>query len=197
MRTLLFLHGLNWSGDCPMAQTLRAELADTVKVNAPDIPVNPNEAKAMLLELCDEIQPDLIVGSSYGAFLGQQLIKIDTRPYTANEAIGCVPRRCSLSVSPATAKPSPASQSSKKQFLGLFAGYFLNAEFENHDIVDEAFDFGCGINAGRIFVGEKFQSRHWCLVSGFSLSRSCQAVDGTDVFYDSYQFKSYYRANQR
>ena len=76
MRTILFLHGLNWSGECPMAQTLRAELAETAKVIAPDIPVNPNEAMTMLLDLCDEIQPDLIVGSSYGAFLGQQMVKI-------------------------------------------------------------------------------------------------------------------------
>ena len=76
MRTILFLHGLNWSGECPMAQTLRAELAGTAKVIAPDLPVNPNEALAMLLDLCDEIRPDVIVGSSYGAFLGQQMVKI-------------------------------------------------------------------------------------------------------------------------
>ena len=76
MRTILFLHGLNWSGECPMAQTLRAELKGTAKIIAPDLPVNPNEAMAMLLDLCDEIQPALIVGSSYGAFLGQQMVKI-------------------------------------------------------------------------------------------------------------------------
>ena len=59
-----------------MVQTLRAELADIAKVIAPDLPVNPNEAMAMLLDLCDDIQPDIIVGSSYGAFLGQQMVKI-------------------------------------------------------------------------------------------------------------------------
>ena len=59
-----------------MAQALRTELANIAEVIAPDIPVDPNEAMAMLLDLCDDIQPDLIVGSSYGAFLGQQLVKI-------------------------------------------------------------------------------------------------------------------------
>ena len=76
MKKILFLHGLNWSGECPMAQSLRAELADIAEVISPDIPVNPNVAMAMLLDLCDESQPDVIVGSSYGAFLGQQMVKI-------------------------------------------------------------------------------------------------------------------------
>ena len=76
MKKILFLHGLNWSGECPMAQTLSTELAGIAELISPDLSVNPNEAMAMLLDLCDEIKPDLIVGSSYGAFLGQQLVKI-------------------------------------------------------------------------------------------------------------------------
>ena len=80
MKKILFLHGLNWSGECPMALTLREELKDVAEVTAPDLPVNPEEAMKMLLNLCDSLQPDLIVGSSYGAFLGQQLIKIFGAP---------------------------------------------------------------------------------------------------------------------
>ncbi len=76
MKKILFLHGLNWSGECPMALTLREELKDVAEVVAPDLPVNPADAMKMILDLCDSLQPDLIAGSSYGAFLGQQLIKI-------------------------------------------------------------------------------------------------------------------------
>ena len=76
MKKILFLHGLNWSGESPMAQTLRSELAATAEVVSPDLPVDPYVAMAGLLDLSDTLQPDLIVGSSYGAFLGQQMVKI-------------------------------------------------------------------------------------------------------------------------
>ena len=80
MKKILFLHGLNWSGNCPMALTLREELRDIAEVVAPELSVNPEESKKMLLDLCDSFQPDLIVGSSYGSFIGQQLIKIVGTP---------------------------------------------------------------------------------------------------------------------
>lgn len=76
MKKILFLHGLNWSGRCPMADTLKYELNGDIKVIAPDLPVNPVEAIDMVLDLCDRERPDLIIGSSYGAFLGQQIVKI-------------------------------------------------------------------------------------------------------------------------
>lgn len=80
MKKILFLHGLNWSGQCPMALSLRDELKDRAEVVAPDLPVNPQKSFEMLLDLSDTLQPDLIVGSSYGAFLGQQLVKIVGAP---------------------------------------------------------------------------------------------------------------------
>lgn len=80
MKKILFLHGLNWSGECPPALTLRKELEDVAEITAPDLPVNPEDALKMLLDICDTLQPDLIIGSSYGAFLGQQLIKIVGAP---------------------------------------------------------------------------------------------------------------------
>lgn len=76
MKTILFLHGLNWSGCCPIAETLTTELAGEVDVIAPDLPIDPFEAYDMLLDLCDQYMPNMIVGSSYGYFLGQQLVKI-------------------------------------------------------------------------------------------------------------------------
>ncbi len=80
MRKILFLHGLNWSGDCPMAQTLQSGLEGFAEVTAPDLPVDPAEAIADILDICDRLQPDLIIGSSYGAFLGQQVVKITGCP---------------------------------------------------------------------------------------------------------------------
>lgn len=41
MKKILFLHGLNWSGECPPALTLRKELEDVAEITAPDLPVNP------------------------------------------------------------------------------------------------------------------------------------------------------------
>ena len=80
MKKLLFLHGLNWSGACPMADTLNSELKGNIEVIAPDLPVNPAEAIKMILELWDREHPDLIAGSSYGSFLGQQIVKITGCP---------------------------------------------------------------------------------------------------------------------
>lgn len=76
MKKILFLHGLNWSGSCPIARALQTELADIAEVVSPDLPVDPEEAIATILDICDRWQPDLLVGSSYGAFLGQQTVKI-------------------------------------------------------------------------------------------------------------------------
>lgn len=44
MKKILFLHGLNWSGECPPALTLRKELEDVAEITAPDLPVNPEDA---------------------------------------------------------------------------------------------------------------------------------------------------------
>lgn len=59
-----------------MACALAEGVADVAEVEAPDLPVNPEAAKAVALDVCDRVQPDLLVCSSYGAFLGQQLVKV-------------------------------------------------------------------------------------------------------------------------
>ena len=63
-----------------MAETLKTELSGEYEVIAPDLPVNPYDALDLVLDLCDLHQPDLIVGSSYGAFIGQQIVKIAGAP---------------------------------------------------------------------------------------------------------------------
>ena len=74
-RKVLFLHGFTSSGDCEIARTLRAGVADVAEVVAPDLPMHPGEAMEMLEELCVRGEFDMIVGSSCGAFYGQQLVR--------------------------------------------------------------------------------------------------------------------------
>lgn len=80
MGKILFLHGFTSSGACEIAQVLKAELAGVADVIAPDLPVHPVEAMDMLQDLCCREQFDLIVGSSCGAFYGQQLVRLTAVP---------------------------------------------------------------------------------------------------------------------
>lgn len=68
-----------------MARALAEGLAAEAEVEAPDLPVSPEAAMSITLDVCDRVQPDLVVGSSYGAFLGQQLVKV----------VGCPALLCS------------------------------------------------------------------------------------------------------
>lgn len=77
---VLFLHGFTSSGKCEIALTLTAELAGVAEVVAPDLPLHPREAMDMLQDLCAGLQFDLIVGSSCGAFYGQQLVRLTGVP---------------------------------------------------------------------------------------------------------------------
>lgn len=72
MRKVLFIHGLASSGAYKTANTLRT-LLRPCEVIAPDVPIEPDTALAMLKSLCDTEQPDLIVGLSLGGFWALQL----------------------------------------------------------------------------------------------------------------------------
>ncbi len=80
MKKILFLHGFTSSGACEIARTLRIEMEGTAEVVAPDISLHPYDAMAMLRDLCDGEQFDLIVGSSCGSFYGQQLVQFTRVP---------------------------------------------------------------------------------------------------------------------
>lgn len=69
---ILFLHGLASSGAYKTANTLRI-LLRPCDVIAPDIPIDAQEALAMLKDLCRQEVPDLVVGLSLGGFWAQQL----------------------------------------------------------------------------------------------------------------------------
>lgn len=69
---VLFIHGLASSGAYKMSSSLRI-LLRPCEVTAPDVPIDPDEALSLLRGLCDELQPDLIVGLSLGGFWAQKL----------------------------------------------------------------------------------------------------------------------------
>ncbi len=69
---ILFIHGLASSGAYKMASSLRILLKGS-EVIAPDVPIEPSEALAMLEGICSIDRPDLIVGHSLGGFWAQKL----------------------------------------------------------------------------------------------------------------------------
>ena len=69
---ILFLHGLASSGKFKMSDQLRI-LLKPCEVVSPDIPPQPWEALPFLQKLCEECQPDIVVGHSLGAFLARWL----------------------------------------------------------------------------------------------------------------------------
>lgn len=76
MKKILFAHGFASSGASGTVMTLRQLLYaidPSVTVIAPDLPVMPNEAMALLRKLVEEEQPNLILGTSMGAFYIEQL----------------------------------------------------------------------------------------------------------------------------
>lgn len=74
MTTILYLHGFSSSGNSGTPQMLRQLLyAEGVRVLSPDIPVQPAEAMPFLRAYVEEHRPDLIIGSSMGAFYTEQL----------------------------------------------------------------------------------------------------------------------------
>lgn len=81
MKKILFAHGFASSGASGTVMTLRqmlyhsaaSDAGDEVRVVAPDLPVMPLEAMEMLRQLAADEQPDLILGTSMGAFYAEQL----------------------------------------------------------------------------------------------------------------------------
>ena len=81
MKKILFAHGFASSGASGTVMTLRqmlyhsaaSDTGDEVRVVAPDLPVMPLESMEMLRQLAADEQPDLILGTSMGAFYAEQL----------------------------------------------------------------------------------------------------------------------------
>lgn len=69
---ILFIHGFASSGRYKMADQLRI-LLKGAEVLSPDVPAYPADALPFLQKLCQEYDPDLIVGHSLGGFWAQKL----------------------------------------------------------------------------------------------------------------------------
>jgi hypothetical protein len=69
---LIYFHGFGSSAASGTIRTLRERLPD-FEVIAPDIPVDPAEALPFLRELCEQEQPNVVVGTSMGGMYAQQM----------------------------------------------------------------------------------------------------------------------------
>ena len=75
-KTVLYCHGFGSSGQSGTVTRLRTVMPQA-KVIAPDLPVDPHEAIALLHRICDEEKPDLIIGTSMGGMYAEQLRGFD------------------------------------------------------------------------------------------------------------------------
>lgn len=69
---LIYFHGFGSSAQSGTIRTLRKMLPD-FEVIAPDIPVDPSDALPFLKQLCEDEQPDVVIGTSMGGMYAQQM----------------------------------------------------------------------------------------------------------------------------
>lgn len=70
--TIVYFHGFGSSGSSGTVESLRKMLPNAMVV-APDIPIDPLEALPYLRQYCQDLQPDLIIGTSMGGMYAQQM----------------------------------------------------------------------------------------------------------------------------
>ena len=75
-KTILYVHGFASSGQSGTVTRLRTVMPQA-RVIAPDLPVNPHEAIALLHTICEQEKPDLIIGTSMGGMYTEQLRGFD------------------------------------------------------------------------------------------------------------------------
>lgn len=69
---VLYVHGLSSSGSSSTAQRIRTLLPQAI-VYSPDLPIEPNEAVALLRKIADEKHVDIVIGMSMGGMFAQKL----------------------------------------------------------------------------------------------------------------------------
>lgn len=62
------------------ALSLREALKGKAEVITPDLPIHPDEAMAMIKDICDSEKPDVLVGNSCGSFYAQMAANIEGIP---------------------------------------------------------------------------------------------------------------------
>jgi len=75
-KKVLYVHGFGSSGQSGTVTRIR-EVLPEASVIAPDLPVRPEEAMALLQEVCQKEQPDLIIGTSMGGMYAEMLTGYD------------------------------------------------------------------------------------------------------------------------
>lgn len=71
-KKVLYVHGFGSSGQSGTVTRIR-EVLTQATVIAPDIPVHPEEAIALLNKVCASENPDLIIGTSMGGMYAEML----------------------------------------------------------------------------------------------------------------------------
>ncbi|MCI6504158.1 MAG: hypothetical protein MSA13_06030 [Prevotella sp.] len=69
---IIYFHGFGSSGASGTVEMLRRLLPDA-EIVAPDIPVDPLEALPYLRKVCQEEQPDIVLGTSMGGMYAHQM----------------------------------------------------------------------------------------------------------------------------
>lgn len=69
---ILYVHGFASSGNSGTAHTIQKYLPNS-KVISPDLPINPNEALALLKKIIETEKIDVVVGTSMGGMFAQKL----------------------------------------------------------------------------------------------------------------------------
>ena len=75
-KTVMYVHGFGSSGQSGTVSRLRTVLPNA-RIVAPDLPIHPAEAQALLSDLCAKEQPSLILGTSMGGMYTEQLRGFD------------------------------------------------------------------------------------------------------------------------
>lgn len=75
-KKILYVHGFGSSGQSGTVTRIR-EVLPGATVIAPDLPLHPEEAMALLHTVCKDEQPDLIIGTSMGGMYTEMLYGYD------------------------------------------------------------------------------------------------------------------------
>ena len=75
-KKLLYVHGFGSSGQSGTVTKI-SEMLPGLTVVAPDLPLHPAEAMALLKDICRQENPDLIIGSSMGGMYAEMLYGCD------------------------------------------------------------------------------------------------------------------------
>lgn len=75
-KKVMYVHGFGSSAQSGTVRRLRQVLSEATVI-AEDLPVHPAEAMALLRRLCQEEQPDLIIGTSMGGMYTEMLYGYD------------------------------------------------------------------------------------------------------------------------